>query len=90
MGTIIEDTTEGKVPPAVKAAAEREGLDPDHLIQHIAHGSATVMVGGKRAVGIGRGFSAKVNVNIGTSTVRSDLAAEFGRHLLLSGMERTP
>ncbi len=76
MGTIIEEAQEGKVPPAVKAAAEREGLDPQALLQYIAHGSATVMVGGKRAVGIGRGFSAKVNVNIGISTVRSDLAAE--------------
>jgi phosphomethylpyrimidine synthase len=79
MGTIIEDAREGKVAPAVKAAAEREGLDPDPLLQHIAHGSATVMVGTKRAVGIGKGFSAKVNVNIGTSTARSDLAAELAK-----------
>lgn len=79
MATIIEEASRGKIAPAVAAAAEREGLDPGNLLDAIAHGSATVMAGEKRAVGIGRGFSAKVNVNIGTSTARSDLAAEIAK-----------
>ncbi|MCQ1537497.1 phosphomethylpyrimidine synthase ThiC [Methanocalculus taiwanensis] len=79
MGTIIEDARDGWIPHHLIAAAEREGLDPEALIQNIANGSAIVMAGEKRAVGIGRGFSAKVNVNIGTSTVRSDLATEVAK-----------
>ncbi|MBR1368924.1 hypothetical protein RJ53_05140 [Methanocalculus chunghsingensis] len=77
MGTIIEEAREERIAPAVMAAAEREELDPYDLIQNIAQGRTTVMVGKKRAVGIGKGFTTKVNVNIGTSTVRSDLAAEL-------------
>jgi phosphomethylpyrimidine synthase len=76
MRTIIEEARDGRIVPAVVIAAKREGIEPEILIERVAHGSATVMVRGDVAVGIGKGCAAKVNVNIGTSTVRSDITAE--------------
>ena len=76
MGTIIEEARQGRIAPSVRAAAEREGIDPATLLPGIARGSVTVMARGDLGIGIGEGLSAKVNVNIGTSTVKSDIAAE--------------
>lgn len=51
--------------------ANAEHVDPGDLFQDINDGRAVIMRRGNRYVGIGKGLRIKVNVNIGTSNVRS-------------------
>jgi phosphomethylpyrimidine synthase len=70
MKALIDLAREGKVSRPVKAVAEAEKVDPSLLIRLIASGSVAIMRRGGRSLGIGRGLSTKVNVNIGTSPLR--------------------
>ncbi len=56
---------------SIRLVAKAEKVDPTVLARHVGGGSVVIMRRGDRCVGIGRGLRIKVNVNIGTSNVRS-------------------
>ncbi len=56
---------------SIRLVADAEKVDPAVLARHVGDGSVVIMRRGDRCVGIGRGLRIKVNVNIGTSNVRS-------------------
>ncbi|MHC1630374.1 MAG: phosphomethylpyrimidine synthase ThiC [Methanoculleaceae archaeon] len=76
MKTAIQCAREGMASPAITGVLEKESIDTDTLLRHIAEGSAVVMTRGDCAVGIGKGCTTKVNVNIGTSSARVDMEGE--------------
>jgi phosphomethylpyrimidine synthase len=78
--TILEQARAGRVPEAVAAAAEAEGLEPARLAETVAAGRAAVPANpahaGLKPAGVGEGLAVKVNANLGTSSDRSDPAEE--------------
>ncbi|KCZ71974.1 thiamine biosynthesis protein ThiC [Candidatus Methanoperedens nitroreducens] len=70
MRTQIEQAKDRAVTPQMEVVAEAEGIDIHVLLSRIAEGSIAIMSRGKKSVGIGRGLATKVNVNIGTSSLR--------------------
>lgn len=54
----------------MRVVARTEGILPDELCERISQGSIVIMERGRRVIGIGRGMSTKVNVNIGTSSAK--------------------
>jgi phosphomethylpyrimidine synthase len=60
----------------MNAVADAEGIDADVLCGRIATGSVVIMQRGRRCVGIGKGLSTKVNVNLGTSSGKSHVEEE--------------
>ena len=70
MKTRIEQARNGIVTKEVRAVAKAENMDIQTLLDRVAKGSVVIMNRGKRQVGIGKGLSTKVNVNIGTSTLK--------------------
>jgi phosphomethylpyrimidine synthase len=78
--TILEQARAGRVPEAVAAAAEAEGLEPARLAETVAAGRAAVPANPAHAAlkpaGVGEGLAVKVNANLGTSSDRSDPAEE--------------
>ncbi len=61
----------GKITPAMKQAARREGLAPEVIRQGLAQGTLVVPANrkhrGLKPIAIGRGIQVKINANIGTS-----------------------
>ncbi|WP_366069969.1 phosphomethylpyrimidine synthase ThiC [Methanothrix sp.] len=78
--TLMEDAKKGKIPDALRRAAETEGVDPEALRRLLAAGRVVVPMNARRmrerAVGIGELLCTKVNVNVGTSPSLSDLSGE--------------
>ncbi len=72
MRTQVERARDGIVTPQMEAVARAENIDVQILLSRIAEGSAVVMTRGKSSVGIGKGLRTKVNVNIGTSSLKID------------------
>lgn len=76
MKATIEYAREGRVSPAIEKVLQKESIDSGTLLRHIAEGSVAVMSRGDHSLGIGKGCSTKVNVNIGTSSARINPAEE--------------
>lgn len=77
MKTLVDQAKEGAVTSPIKRVAEAEGMDPQVLCRQIAEGSAVIMQRGDRLTGIGRGFSTRINVNLGTSTGKVNVQDEI-------------
>ena len=77
MQTLIEHAREGTITVQMQKVAQAEGIDPGVLRERIAMGSIIIMQRGDRVVGIGKGLSTKVNVNLGTSTGKVIVADEI-------------
>jgi phosphomethylpyrimidine synthase len=77
MHTLIEHAQKGTITEQMQKVAQAEGIDPGVLRERIATGSIVIMQRGDRVVGIGKGLSTKVNVNLGTSTGKVSVAAEI-------------
>ena len=70
MHTQVEQAQKRKITPQMREVARREGMDFNELCDRIALGSVVIMQRGRRATGIGKGLSTKVNVNLGTSSTK--------------------
>ncbi|MDO9098970.1 MAG: phosphomethylpyrimidine synthase ThiC, partial [Candidatus Methanoperedens sp.] len=70
MKTQIEQARNGSVTKEMRAVAKAENVDIQALLERIAKGSVVIMNRGERPVGIGKGLPTKVNVNIGTSSLK--------------------
>lgn len=77
MRSQIESAKEGHATEQVEAIARLEGMDVNVLLERMAEGSAVIMAGPRRSIGIGRGLATKVNVNIGTSSLKIDKEEEL-------------
>jgi len=79
--TQLELARECTSSPAMRAIAEKEGLDPELVRSGVADGSivipANVNHKGVEPLGIGRGLRTKVNANIGTSSDYGDVNTEL-------------
>ena len=72
----------GAITDEMRRVARDEGVEADWLARRMASGSIIIPSNTERPqsihnVGIGRGLKTKVNVNIGTSTLRVDLDEEI-------------
>ncbi len=70
MKTLVEQAMDRVVTQQMKRVAEAENIDIQMLLERIAEGSVVIMRRGECSVGIGKGLSTKVNVNIGTSSLK--------------------
>ncbi len=70
MKTQVELANDGAVTPQMEKAAAAEFVDVEILRERVAQGSVVIMSRGERSTGIGRGLATKVNVNIGTSSLK--------------------
>ncbi len=70
MKALIEEARDGNVTEQMRKVAEAEKLDVQVLLSRIAEGSAVIMSRGEKVVGIGKSLSTKVNVNLGTSSLK--------------------
>ncbi|MEO9310505.1 MAG: phosphomethylpyrimidine synthase ThiC [Nitrososphaera sp.] len=82
MGTQLSAARRGVITEEMKMVARDEGVTPEWLRARIAAGSIIIPANNARPqkvhrVGIGKGLKTKVNVNIGTSTLRVDLNEEI-------------
>ena len=79
--TQLELAREGTLSPAMRAVAEKEGLEPEAVRSGVADGSivipANVNHKGVEPCGIGKGLRTKVNANIGTSSDYGDINSEL-------------
>ncbi len=72
MKTQLENARDGDATKQMEAVAASENIDIDILLSRIANGSAVIMSRKECSVGIGKGLSTKVNVNLGTSSLKID------------------
>ncbi|SNQ59216.1 phosphomethylpyrimidine synthase ThiC [Candidatus Methanoperedens nitratireducens] len=72
MRTQVERARDGIATPQIEAVARAENVDIQTLISRITEGSAVIMTRGEGSVGIGKDLRTKVNVNIGTSSLKID------------------
>jgi phosphomethylpyrimidine synthase len=72
MRTQVERARDGIITPQMEAVARNENLDVQTLLLRMAEGSAVIMTRAENSVGIGKGLRTKVNVNIGTSSLKID------------------
>lgn len=70
MKTQVEEARDGNATKQMAAVAASENMDIEILVSRIANGSAVIMSRGESSVGIGKGLSTKVNVNLGTSSLK--------------------
>jgi len=82
MKTQLEHAKLGRLTPEMRSVARAEGMDSTALLRSVARGDAVIMRRGGKSVGIGRGLSTKVNVNIGTSPLRVDPEEEVEKAIL--------
>ena len=74
------DEARRRIPAEVRKAARRECLDPEQVRRRLVAGKAVIPcnpVHHPGPVGIGEGFSVKINVNIGTSRDHCSLKEEL-------------
>jgi phosphomethylpyrimidine synthase len=76
MKTQIELARNGKVTEQMEAVAGAEHIDIEALRERIENGSVVIMHRREKSIGIGSGLATKVNVNIGTSSLKIDLNEE--------------
>ncbi len=77
MKTQVEQARGGTVTQQMEIVALAEDIEVELLRRRISEGSVVIMSRGGRAVGIGRGLATKVNVNIGTSSLKIDPEEEL-------------
>lgn len=82
MKTQLEHARENTVTVQMKAVANAEEIDIDLLLYGISNGSIVIMSRGDVSVGIGKGLSTKVNVNLGTSSLKIDPDEEVKKALI--------
>jgi len=91
MKTQLEYAKEGTATKEMESVAKKEKIDINTLISNISSGSVVIMKRDDVSVGIGKGLLTKVNVNIGTSSLRIDpdeevkkarIAQTYGAHTL--------
>ncbi len=70
MKTTIEQARNGDVTAQMEAVAKAENIKIGVLLPRIVSGSVVIMGRGEKSAGIGRGLATKVNVNIGTSSLK--------------------
>ncbi len=68
----LEYAKAGTASKEMESVAKKEKIEIGTLISHISSGSVVIMKRDDVSVGIGKGLSTKVNVNIGTSSLRID------------------
>jgi phosphomethylpyrimidine synthase len=74
------DEARRRIPSEVRQAARRERLDPEQVRRRLVAGKAVIPsnpVHHPEPIGIGEGFSVKINVNIGTSRDHCSLKEEL-------------
>jgi len=79
MKTQLEYAREGVITPQITEVADAEGVSPEYVRQMVGEGKIIIPLnraGKKKAVGIGKGLSTKVNASIGTSSDIIDYSAE--------------
>lgn len=84
MGTQLAAARRGVVTDEMKQVAKDEGVSVEWLRSRMATGSIIIPANNARPqkvhrVGIGKGLKTKVNVNIGTSTLKVDLNEEIDK-----------
>jgi phosphomethylpyrimidine synthase len=72
MKTQLEHAREGTQTKQMQTVAKAENFDVRILLSRIANGSIVLMNRKDVSVGIGKGLSTKVNVNLGTSSLKID------------------
>jgi len=77
MHTLIDHARKGTVTGQMRKIAEIEGIDSEVLRERIATGSVVIMQRGSHMIGIGKGLSTKINVNLGTSTGKVSVIDEI-------------
>jgi phosphomethylpyrimidine synthase len=83
MATQLQFAKAGEITDAIKAVARDENVDTEFVRREIAEGRLVIPANslhietGLKPVGIGRALRTKINANIGTSSVSSDVAAEI-------------
>ena len=70
MKTQLEHARKGKKTKQMQAVAKAENFDMETLLSRISNGSIVLMNRKDVSVGIGKGLSTKVNVNLGTSSLK--------------------
>ena len=81
--TQIDFARAGQITPQMKEVAEREHRDPEYIRERVADGRIAIPANivhikkGMRAFGVGEGLSTKVNVNLGISGDKADVAEEW-------------
>ena len=78
--TLMKDAKSGKINEIIEEVAREENIEPRVLMQRIAEGKVAIPRNINRKeiklAGVGKGLRTKVNVNIGTSTLYTDLEME--------------
>ncbi len=83
MATQIELARKGEITEVMRQVAQAEGLKPEFVRDEVARGRAVIpantihLARGFKPAAVGRGFSIKINANIGASDVRSSLDGEI-------------
>ncbi len=82
MGTQVSSARRGVITEEMKKAAKHDDVSEEFIMRGVANGSIIIPKNVARkqeikVVGIGNGLSTKVNVNIGTSTLRVNLDEEI-------------
>jgi len=70
MKTQVELAREGIITEEMMSVARLENINIEVLLERVANGSVVIMNRGECSVGIGKGLATKVNVNIGTSSLK--------------------
>lgn len=86
MTTQREYARQNIITPEMKFAAERENLDPKIILRGLQKGTIALVKNINRNIkplAIGRGMSTKINANIGTSSLASDLQNEIKKLAVL-------
>jgi len=81
--TQLETAGKGIISPEMKIVAEKEGIDPEVVLQGVADGliviPANINHQGLEPCGIGKGLSTKVNANLGTSSDIGNIETELAK-----------
>ncbi len=85
MATQLQDAKAGIITDQIRYVAKSEGLEPEQIREQVAAGRLVIPANKIHLqtnlipAGIGRILTTKVNANIGTSSIRSSLEAEFDK-----------
>ncbi len=82
MTTQVEQARNGNATAQMDEVAKTEGIDIRALLSSVAQGSAVIMCRDRKSVGIGKGLKTKVNVNIGTSSLKIDPDEEVRKAII--------
>ncbi len=81
MSTQLDEALQGRITPAMEAAADAESVTPQKVREEIAAGRAVIPANpahaGLRPAVVGRAFRTKVNANLGRSADLSDRTQEI-------------